>query len=146
MNHLPISKTFVDALADLPTISAPDSQFTLFVVADASSIGDDEIATLLHPWVTTKLMYFCAWGPHCERVHDTVDRLFRQLSDSETRTLMTTWHADEPLEEAVWYFDVVAWPSEVDPSHPLTRIAIVAGNMRWMGEFETYLRGGLDQQ
>lgn len=46
----------------------------------------------------------CAWRPGCERVHDTFDAANIDLDESlDEIFVMTTWHHDDSLGEALWY-------------------------------------------
>lgn len=60
------------------------------------------------------LAYLCAWGPDCERVHDIFDEedLARGLERGTHDVIMTTWHNDESLEEALWFFVHSASPAD----------------------------------
>jgi hypothetical protein len=54
-----------------------------------------------------RMLYVVAWGVECEEWHDTVDWTnieefeFGEIPDD--RFVMTTWHTDEPLSEALWF-------------------------------------------
>lgn len=52
-------------------------------------------------------LYVVAWGVECEDWHDTVDWTNLEEFDfgdiPDDRFVMTTWHADEPLSEALWF-------------------------------------------
>ena len=61
-----------------------------------------------HLWaLRSGMVYFCAWGPGCERFHDIVDEVVVEdqmgerifVGNNESDTIMTTWHDDEPLHE-----------------------------------------------
>lgn len=51
--------------------------------------------------------YLLAWGLDCETWHDKVDEAnlaafnFQEIPDDDF--IMTTWHADEPLREVMWF-------------------------------------------
>ncbi len=73
-------------------------------------------------------------GSNCEAVDDAVDRCDIEKGP-ETRDadyiVMTTWHANESLEEALWFFKVCALPNEcVNPSE-CDRFAVAIGNSAW---------------
>jgi len=58
-------------------------------------------------WLAKKFVdagcaYFCAWGPGCELMHDAVDDA-SPLPDDADSVLMTTWHADDSIEDAVLF-------------------------------------------
>lgn len=47
----------------------------------------------------------CAWGPASSGLDDLFDyaTFLPELGEPLPFTLMTTWHDDESLEEALWY-------------------------------------------
>ena len=63
-------------------------------------------------------VYLSAWGPECERVHDCFDIPYLKGNwtgnpeDTCDTTIMTTWHSDEPLSEALWFFANSAFPAQ----------------------------------
>jgi hypothetical protein len=96
----------------------PSRRFRLFVAADVTSTTASIIAEFAHAALTSGMVYFCAWGPDCSRFHDIVDevvvaddigkRLF--AGPNEQDTIMTTWHENEALDDALDFF--------VNCSHP----------------------------
>jgi len=66
------------------------------------------------------MAYFSVWGPDCERFHEVVDaviveddlgkRLF--VGPNANDAVMTTWHADDTLAEALDYFAILACPTD----------------------------------
>ena len=48
-------------------------------------------------------VYVCVWGPDCERVHDIIDEVIvnRNPGETDEDVIMTTWHDDEALNEAL---------------------------------------------
>jgi hypothetical protein len=70
---------------------------------DASSLSAEVIGEAAAQLLEAGLMYLCAWGPDCERVHDIFDEMevIREIDSGveSKRFLLTTWH-NEPLEEA----------------------------------------------
>jgi len=78
-------------------------------------------------------------------VHDTVDRCVveRELDAGESDyLLMTTWHADESLEETLWFFNTLAIPAESHVIENLDRFAVAIGNPKWAQQMERYLSEG----
>jgi hypothetical protein len=57
--------------------------------------------------VAAGCLYMCAWGPGCSSWDDSVDyaNLERHSYGDvpDERVVMTTWHAHEALEEALWF-------------------------------------------
>lgn len=62
--------------------------------------------------------YVVAWGTECEQWHDTVDYSVLEEFDygdiPNDRFIMTTWHADEPLSEAMWFAGQCAYHPDVE--------------------------------
>lgn len=82
----------------------------------------------------------CAWGPECEFVHDVFDETYLGDGSQPLRpTLMTTWHADQPLEEALDFIGRDAVPTE--PFQATCRDVIVAviANPEWSSLARRYL-------
>jgi hypothetical protein len=117
--------------------------FLLFLAWDATDKTPQELMSFFRPLVERGLVYFCAWGSNCEAVHDAVDRCDIEKGP-ETRhadyIVMTTWHADESLEEAFWFFKVCALPNEGIIASECDRFAVAIGNSAWSIELEKALQ------
>jgi hypothetical protein len=63
-------------------------------------------------------MYVVAWGAECKKWHDTVDWSVLEVFDygdiPDDRFIMTTWHADEPLTEAMWFAGQCAFRADIE--------------------------------
>ncbi len=100
------------------------------------------------------LAYFCAWGPESERVHDLVDWAIerRELDGldyppaiGDLRYLvMTTWHEEETLDDALSYLLVLAHPEVAYGATCKSRLAISVGSAAWASQIETRLRSTSD--
>ncbi len=116
--------------------------FATFLAWDTTSIEAGEIArlaTLLH---NRGLAYLCAFGPGCERVHDIFDEVEIELqaarpSDS---VIMTTWHEDETLEDALWFFVNNSFPDAAYEDTCRIGIAMTIGNSHWAKQVASYLQ------
>lgn len=57
--------------------------------------------------VESGCLYAVTWGRDCEKWHDSVDdanlREFDHGDIPDDRFVMTTWHENEPLREALWF-------------------------------------------
>ena len=107
---------FALALADfeLPVerLELASANFLCLLAADFTSASNGEIARLAQRLIENGASYFVCWGPDCERAHDLIDDV-TLLLDSPTpddSLIMTTWHANEPLDEALFFFLCSAWP------------------------------------
>jgi len=49
--------------------------------------------------------YMMAWGPNCSSWDDSVDAADIEAGglDDDSKIVLTTWHADETLENVFWY-------------------------------------------
>jgi hypothetical protein len=90
--------------------------------------------------------YVCCWGPDCERLHDCFDEAEGALSGwdaSDGSHVMTTWHDDEPLEEALWFALNAAIPTP-DETAATTQavLAVSVANHDWSIAMASYLEAG----
>ena len=129
---------------DIPSVTAiskftmPSGHFVCLLACDARNTTVIEIsafvATLLHAGAS----YFVCWGPDCERVHDIIDEMLACSGSlygvPEDSVIMTTWHASEPLSEALFYFLVCSWPDEHYQDSTRTALAISVGSASWAAE------------
>jgi hypothetical protein len=78
--------------------------FQLLLAWDAPDTTPQQLMRFFKPLVERGLVYFCAWGSNCEDVHDAVDKCdierMPETPDADY-IVMTTWHDDESLEEAL---------------------------------------------
>ena len=69
--------------------------------------------------VAAGCLYMCAWGPDCSSWDDSVDyanlEAFSYGDIPEDRFVMTTWHDEEPLEEALWFAKYTAQHPRLGP-------------------------------
>jgi hypothetical protein len=68
--------------------------------------------------VKSGCLYVVAWGVECEDWHDTVDWTVLEAFDfgdiPDDKFVMTTWHEDEPLSEALWFAGHCASHPEIE--------------------------------
>jgi len=91
---------------ELPPI---DRRFSLRLGLDGRDVATDDFAAwraFVDRVLPQGLAYFSTWGPDCERLHDLMDETIVEceLAEGTAPFLMTTWHADESLEEALEFF------------------------------------------
>ncbi len=127
----PLFSEFVADFSALDQVQLPSSQTVLLIVADASGIPADVIARVAERLLASGLIWVCVWGPDCQRVHDHFDLV--HVGDGATEpsfSLMSTWHEDETLEDAIWFFTQCAFP--LDHEIPTTSyLAVTVGNPEW---------------
>jgi hypothetical protein len=117
--------------------------FILLLVLDASLIEDERISTSARLLLSRGLAGFSVWGPNCSRVHDLFD-LERDPDETGQSVVVTTWHDDDPISEAVCYFDLCAYPAADFENDCSDWVAIAVGNQSWEEEIRRALAKGFD--
>lgn len=129
----------VSSLDDIPTVlDSVSPHFLLFLALDATSIRDESLRRIARALIDRGMVYLCAWGGDCSRVHDMFDRE-RDPNEQEGRTVMTTWHDDEPIDEALWYFANNAHPDDEFEADCSDWVAISVRNEDWEREIRAEL-------
>ncbi len=108
-------------------LKLPSQHFTTFVAGDATSVDPKVLVKFSRLLLASGCVYFCSWGPDCERVHDCFD----DQCDSESPLIMTTWHDGDSLDEALWFFVSDAHPVDEYSSTCRCAVAISIGNAAW---------------
>ena len=127
----------VQDLAALPqSFSFPSKHFVALFVADTTKVSDEALALFSRTLLRAGCSYFCAWGPGCERAHD----LFDQECLFAPALIMTTWHADESLDDAIWYFLRTTFPDAAFEETTSAAVALVAGDIGWAAHVERRMR------
>jgi hypothetical protein len=124
--------------------SIPDSfqlsgkHFVAFLAVDASAVESNIIGKLAENLLQSGCVYFCAWGPDCERIHD----IFDEMCLFTEPVIMTTWHEKDSLDEALWFFLTTTWPDDAYFENCKSSLAIVVGN----SDLETQVRQKLSNR
>jgi hypothetical protein len=119
-------------IEDYPeTIEPLAPHFVVFVAADATAASDDALAAFARSLLRQGASYVCAWGPGCERLHDTVDVVREELNDDSESVVMTSWHEDESLDEALWFALFATVPDERYIETTDSVLAIVVAEPKW---------------
>lgn len=112
-----------DTVRDLP---ASARTFALLVLGDATGIPVDSLSALAEASMERGIYWLSAWGPDCGRVHDIFDEVAVGDGTTESVEVITTWHDDEPLGEALSFFWHSARPYEGQERGPLMLVLAVA--------------------
>jgi hypothetical protein len=116
-------------------LQLPSKRFRLFVAADTTRATTDQISDFAEAGLERGAVYFCAWGPGCERFHDIFDQVEigtpRFAPPTPNDVVMTTWHDHETLEEALEFYASCAVPSDGYAAESHYRLAICVGNPEW---------------
>lgn len=85
-------------------------------------------------------LYVVAWGIECEDWHDTVDWTNLEEFDfgdiPDDKFVMTTWHTNDPLSEAMWFAGQCAFHPDIELAD--TVILHVANASREIEMLQTY--------
>jgi len=116
-------------------LSLTSSRFVCVIAWDARSATSEEIAEFAGRVLRAGAVFICAWGPDCERVHDIVDAKRDDSTPPSTvdRVVMTTWHDNESLAEALC-FALGAWPDEGYEEECRSTLGIAIGSPSWAAE------------
>jgi hypothetical protein len=128
-------------------LKMPSRRFRLFVAADITNGATQVVADFALAALERGMVYFCSWGPDCERFHDIVDQLrdadelsVQEFSGpSESDVIITTSHADETLEESLDFFTTVV-PTEGFAEDSDFRLVICVGNADWLDRANRFLK------
>jgi hypothetical protein len=95
----------------IPKLAA-GKYFTAIIAWDAAGVPDELILQFARGLINEGAVYFCVWGEDCERVHDLIDLAWvgDGVDPVSDETVMTSWHDNEPLTEALWFAVNVAFP------------------------------------
>ena len=105
----------------------------VFLAMDARTMSVDEIGNIANWALDQGAVYLCAWGPDCERVHDIIDEVVcnRNPDETDEDVIMTTWHEDETLEEALWFAVNSAFAVGAYEQTCKTLVTVTIGNQDW---------------
>jgi hypothetical protein len=105
---------------------------------DARGASSDAVSDFIEPLLRAGASYFVCWGPDCERVHDIIDEIIshpdNQFGVPDESCIMTTWHASEPLREALFFFLVNSLPDDHYQDSTRDGLAISVGSSEWAVE------------
>jgi hypothetical protein len=129
-------------LADIQIMTG-SRYFVAFIAWDSCNASASEMASLARMLLDAGCVYFCCWGPGCERIHDVIDEEYARdgLSvESDDSTIMTTWHNNESLEEAIWFPLDVAFPDDRFFEECRSVVAVCIGSRSWATQITTALK------
>lgn len=130
---------------DLNKLQPISKYFTLFI-ANNIALDIDNFFEKAKDLIKTGLAYMCAWGNGCS----VLDNLFDDASvileiDGEVEkaddenVIMTTWHEDESLKEALHFFVTNTSPTEKYYKECLTALVLCVGRSDETENLKMYL-------
>ena len=131
-----------------PAFEISSKRFRLFVAANITEVSTQAVSDFALATLNRGMVYFCSWGHDCERFHDIVDEVIvgddlteQKFSGPKTSdVVMTTWHADETLEEALDFFAICAVPTDGFALDSDYRLVICVGNSDWAAQATKFLQ------
>lgn len=101
----PLYSASVVRIDELIELKYPSKYFTLLLAADFRKIENDLIIEIAKKLIYKGLAYICTWGPECKNAHGAFDiaNVLWEEENGKKFHVMSTWHDDESLEEALWF-------------------------------------------
>ncbi len=131
LNDCPLYFEFVPDFAALADLPLPSAHTVLLIVADSAGVPSNIVCNVAAHFFVVGLTYVCVWGPDCGRVHDIFDEIHVGDGSSEPQfAFMSTWHDDESLNKALFFFLRCAIPSEPELSST-SYVAVTVGRTDW---------------
>src|SRR5262245_21585380 len=129
---LEVDADTLDEVPDILGFSSP--HFACLLALDGPTFSDAQVHRLAAKLLGNGAAYVCAWGPGCERVHDLIDDaiLIFESDPTEDNVILTTWHDNESLEEALFYLLRTTWPAADYFDTCRAALVIVSDSARWV--------------
>lgn len=125
----------------MPPLKLSSERFVCLLAWDAENVEANEISAFIGALLDCGAVYFCCWGQGCERTHDIVDEVvqLKRIEEGTDSVIMTTWHDDEELADALEFSLLSAEPDEDFSTGCNAVLAISVGSMYWAAQTELYL-------
>lgn len=103
--------------------------FVCLLAWDCEQETVDEISRVAEVLLGSGCVYFCTWGGGCERVHDIIDEIISADPDpASDSNVMTTWHDNETLDDALWFFLRCTNPDQPYEDSCRAALTVLIGN------------------
>jgi hypothetical protein len=114
-------------LAVIPsTFDLEGTHFVAMLVCNAGHASVGEIAEVANKLIDAGCAHVCCWGNDCEKIHDIFDEVWVGDGTIErTGHLMTSWHADETLDDFIHFSMATANPTDENRLGCRSLIALV---------------------
>jgi hypothetical protein len=122
----------LDSVEDWPEKLAlgKSKHFVLFLALSAEELDDDDVEALAKRCFEQGMVYLSVWGNDSERVHDLFEEAAAEHdpdADADT-VLLSEWHDEEPLSQAVLYAVSSAYPAAAYEKTCGATLVVVVGN------------------
>ena len=122
----------LDSLEDWPERLGlgKSKHFVLFLALGADELDDDEISAFATRCLEQGMAYLSVWGNESERFHDLFEEAAAERdpdADADT-VVLSEWHDEEPLSQAVLYAVSSAWPASTYEETCTATLVVVVGN------------------
>ena len=114
-------------------LALPGRHFVCLLAWASVDQTDAEILGFMRTLARAGCVYLCCWGPGCERAHDMFDQADLERAP-EGPFAMSTWHAAEPLAEAIWFALFNAHPDDAFFDDCGSTVGITIGSSEWAVE------------
>ncbi|SEG68683.1 hypothetical protein SAMN05421819_4270 [Bryocella elongata] len=130
----------VKDFAELERLPEVSPHFALTIALDCAHVPEAEAMRVAKLLLARGLAYTCCWGAGCKNIHDAFETAYRGAGTPElppdADAPRTTWHAQRPLEKALYYFHYCANPA---PSYRIDcRDYVVATTARYAPRVRYY--------
>jgi len=107
---------------------------------DFTEVSSEEITAIAGRLIDKGLASVCAWGPSCEKAHDAFDsaNISWEEETGKEFLVMSTWHSNETLEEALDYALFYASIAE-DIWEKTSTVCVTMANSEWQKIMEKCL-------
>jgi hypothetical protein len=125
-------------------LAPPNDSFILLLAVDATREASPQLVAAAERLLSRGARYVCVWGPDCERLHDCFDEAAAIAFSEPTGddVIMTTWHADERLDQAIWFALNSAFPTPAYSKAADTVLIVSVANPAWAAEASEYVATG----
>ena len=124
-------------------LDLPPGNFACLLAWNAKGVSHDAIAALVAPLLQAGASYIICWGSDCERVHDIIDEMIsipgNNFGVPDDACIMTSWHDNESLENAILFFLSNTWPDDRYFNSTHAALAVSIGPASWAAEIEAAL-------
>ena len=132
----------LDSASDLRLLELPGEHFACLIAWDSCGESPQVVEQFARQVVGAGAAYVCCWGTECESVHDAFDTVdsYPNIGAPDGQVIITAWHSDEPLYEAIWFFLCCTLPDEYAQESLTSAVAISVGNSDYSSQFRSALK------